>query len=96
MPQPARRGKTGVRVKRWGLDEEHGVQMGCLLSGEDCEVRETCWPIPAPWPFDSPQGFHLLPHAANNCCPILVCLETCLCNLTLMCLVFTSLFCPQL
>ena len=60
-PQPARRGKTGVRVRRWGLDEEHGVQTGCLLSGEDCEVTETCWPISAPWPFDSPQGFTFCP-----------------------------------
>lgn len=48
-----------------------------------------------PLAFRLSPRFHLLPYAANNCCLIPICLDTCLCNLTLMHLVFTSLFCPD-
>ena len=67
MPQPARREKTGVRAKRWGKDQEYGVQMGCVLSGEDWKVRGTCWPIPAHGGATSPELTPRLSSSAPGC-----------------------------
>lgn len=85
---------TGVRAKRISNMESKWAACSVGVGGTERPER-LAGPslLPAPRPLGSPQGFHLLLHAANNRCPILVCLVTVLCNLTLICTVFTSPSC---